>query len=223
MSTTLDTESAPAPAESPIEALERQATEGAMHAHTVDSRLAERIHSLESALYGLVDLLVEKRVLGESELAAAAHNVARALEERGERAHGGVMLRVDPPEGHAPATVNCAERMHVCKAVCCRLSFPLTAEEVQDGQLKWDLGRPYFIRHGARGACVHQDATTGACGVYERRPGICKGYSCENDGRIWKDFANMILNSEWLEEHLGPERPQLIQLRMDRIVRDAAG
>jgi hypothetical protein len=204
------------PAESPLEALERQAEQAALHAHTIDSQLAERIHALEATLYGLVDVLVDKRLIGESELAASAHGAAQGIEARAERAHGGVMLRVDPPDGDAFTPVNCAERMPVCKAICCRLSFPLTAEEVQGGQLKWDLGRPYFIRHDARGACVHQDGASGACGVYDRRPSLCKNYSCETDGRIWKDFAGMVLNREWLDEHLGPERPQLIQIRMDR-------
>jgi hypothetical protein len=215
-STTSEHEPSRAATESPLEELERQATQGAMHAHTVDSQLAERIHALESTLYGLVDVLVAKRVVGEAEVAESAHRSAQTIEERGERAHGGVVLRVDPPGEQTFSPVNCAERIPVCKAICCRLSFPLTAEEVQDGQLKWDLGRPYFIRHDARGACVHQDSTTGACGVYHHRPGLCSRYTCETDQRIWKDFANHILNHEWLDANLGPERPQLIQIRMDR-------
>lgn len=198
-----------------LEVLERQATEGAMHAHSVDSQLAERLHILESMFYGLVDLLVNKRAIAESELAGAAHQVSEIIEERGERAHGGVALRVDPAGDQTFTPVNCAERMPVCKAICCRLSFPLTAEEVQSGQLKWEMGRPYFIRHNSQGACVHQNDATGACGVYDKRPSICKRYSCETDTRIWKDFANMVLNQEWIDEHLGPERPQLIQIRMD--------
>lgn len=211
------------PAESPIETLERQVTLGAMHGHTTSSQLAERLHFLESMLYGLVDLLVNKRILGESELASSAHQMAQTIEERGERAHGGVALRVDSPDEQDFTPVNCAERIAVCKAVCCRLSFPLTAEEVQNGQLKWNLGMPYFIRHDARGACVHQDDTTGACGVYAHRPSLCKRYSCETDERIWKDFDNMILNQEWIDAHLGPEHPQLIQIRMDRIHHDPTG
>jgi hypothetical protein len=203
-------------AESALEALERQAAQGAMHAHTIDSQLAERIHTLESTLYGLVDLLASKRMIGESELAACSHRVAQYMEERGERAHGGVVLRADGPEAQASTVVNCEERIAVCKAVCCRLSFPLSAEEVQNGQFKWDLGQPYFIRHDVHGACVHHDCSSGTCTVYATRPGPCKGYSCEGDERIWKDFANMVLNQEWIDANLGPERPQLIQIRMDR-------
>jgi Fe-S-cluster containining protein len=208
------TNEAPA-AETLVEELDRQTAQGAMHAHTVGSQLAERLHIVESMLYGLVDLLVNKSMVAETELAAAASRVAQAIEERGERAHGGVALRVDPPDDQPFTPVNCAERIPVCKAICCRLSFPLTAEEVQSGQLKWDLGRPYFIRHNAQGACVHQESATGACGVYSKRPSLCKSYSCATDTRIWKDFDNMTLNQEWIDEHLSAERPQLIQIRMD--------
>ena len=200
-----------------LDVLDRQAADGAMHAHTIDSRMAEHVHALESTLYGLVDVLVEKRAINESELSAAANRVSDTIEQRGERAHGGVMMRVDPPGDDSFTAVNCAERMPICKAICCRLSFPLSAEEIQDGKLKWDLGRPYFIRHNEQGACVHQDIVNGACGVYNHRPGICKRYSCASDPRIWKDFAGMILNQEWLDEYLGPERPQLIQIRMDKV------
>lgn len=201
----------------PLEALEQQAVEGAMHTHSVHSRLADRIHTLESMLYGLVDLLVDKQLVGESDLTTFAARVAETIEQRGERAHGGVALRIDPPGEQNVTTVNCAERMPICKAICCRLSFPLTADEVQQGQLKWDLGQPYFMRHDERGACVHQDRSSGSCGVYTDRPGVCRRYSCANDKRIWKDFDGMVLNQEWLDENLGPKRPQLIQIRMDRV------
>ena len=203
-------------AESRIEDVERQAVHAAMHAHTIDSALAGRIHALESTVYGLVDLLVNKRLVGESELTASANCIAQTIEDRGERAHGGVAIRVDPPEPQPVAAVNCAERIPICKAVCCRLTFPLTTEEIQDGHLKWELGQPYFIRHDERGACVHQDRSTCLCAVYSERPNLCKHYSCQADKRIWKDFAKMILNQEWIDANLQGQHPQLVQIQMAR-------
>ena len=47
--------------------------------------------------------------------------------------------------------------MHVCQAVCCKLDFALTADEVENGVLRWDLGRPYLIRHEADGWCAHNE------------------------------------------------------------------
>jgi Fe-S-cluster containining protein len=86
----------------------------------------------------------------------------------------------------------------VCKAVCCTLPFPLSADEVEAGDVRWDLGHPYVIRHSAEGYCVHNDRATGGCGVYGKRPGVCRGYSCADDTRIWADFDNMVLNEEFL-------------------------
>jgi Fe-S-cluster containining protein len=125
----------------------------------------------------------------------------------------GIALRVEGDELAPPAQVNCAERMHICHAVCCKLNFALTAEEVDAGKVKWDLGFPYIVRHDADGLCTHNDRATGGCGVYADRPGICRRYSCANDRRIWKDFERMELNSEWLDGHVS--EPTRIRLRMD--------
>ena len=39
--------------------------------------------------------------------------------------------------------------------------------------------------------------------MYENRPGVCRRYSCYRDERIWTDFDNMVLNQEWIDEHIG--------------------
>lgn len=93
--------------------------------------------------------------------------------------------------------------------------------------LKWDLGRPYQIRHDAAGTCVHNDAETHGCGVYADRPGVCRRYSCANDERIWSDFENMQLNTAWIEENLHATGPRLAHATMvqlqDPVLRPAAG
>jgi Fe-S-cluster containining protein len=132
-----------------------------------------------------------------------------------------VALRVDEPGAAAepPAQVDCAARMHVCHSVCCKLDFALSAEEVEQGVVRWDLGRPYLIRHAETGYCVHNDRATGGCGVYADRPQVCRAYSCAGDKRIWKDFDAMELNTEWLEENLvGVARPLLLQAMLARPV-----
>ena len=114
-------------------------------------------------------------------------------------------------DGAAEVEVDCAARMHVCKAVCCSLPFPLSADEVEAGDVRWDLGHPYVIRQTAEGYCVHNDRTSGGCDVYDKRPGVCRGYSCAHDERIWTDFDNMVLNEEYLGSRRRPDfsfRPQ---------------
>ena len=112
-----------------------------------------------------------------------------------------IALGVDADEPAEP--VNCAERMHVCHAVCCRLSFALTGPEVDAGKVRWDLGFPYHIRHDDHGTCVHNDPDGGGCTVYADRPGVCRRYSCAHDSRIWTDFEAMELNHAWIEANLG--------------------
>lgn len=199
-----------------VQQLESQLRRGAFFTHTALSRNAERIHEVESFAYGLVDLLVEKGVVTTDEISSAAKAVRQEMDETGETVGPGVALRVD---GVAPGQdpyvpVNCTERLHVCKAICCRLHFALSAEEVESNQVKWDLGQPYYIRQDSTGCCVHKDKNTNTCGIYENRPVICRAYSCATDGRIWKDFDKVELNEEWINEHLGGSQPRLVAALM---------
>jgi Fe-S-cluster containining protein len=184
--------------------LERQTERAQLFTHTALGRQALRLQEVESFAYGLLDVLLTKGVVSEHEVSGAVERVRGENVERGEALGVGVALRVDAPEtATAPTvTVNCAERMHICHSICCKLDFALTAEEVAAGAVRWDLGRPYHIRHEADGFCTHSNRATGACGVYACRPEVCRGYSCARDARIWKDFDRMELNAEWLETHL---------------------
>lgn len=125
----------------------------------------------------------------------------------------GVVLRNETDDEPPSRAVDCDARMHICHAVCCSLQFPLSAEEVDGGVVKWDLGHPYMIRHNSDGYCYHNDPETGHCGVYHDRPGVCHRYSCANDDRIWTDFEGMVLNTEWIEENLGHRRKMKVSVR----------
>lgn len=196
--------------------LESQVEAGGLFTHSALSLHAERINRIEAFLYGLADALLDGGQINEAQLRTHAARVAEELREAGETLSGGVVLRVDADSPSAEAKVDCAARMHLCKAVCCRMSFPLSAPEIESGKLKWELGKPYFSRKDATGQCFHRDEKSG-CEVYRNRPQVCRGYSCEKDERIWKDFDNMILNQEWIDQNLQPERPHLIAIRMDRV------
>ena len=79
----------------------------------------------------------------------------------------GVAVRMAPSAPQPVVPVDCSQRLPICGAVCCKLDFALTLDEVEAGLTKWDLGRPYFIRHGPDGSCVHLDRATKGCGVYD--------------------------------------------------------
>jgi Fe-S-cluster containining protein len=219
-----------------LQQLERQVERGSFFMQASLDEIAGRTSGVEGFVVELVEVLRAKGVLADDDLrpstdAASEGDTASevgAVEEVKELGPPdavagapppqppqwpGIALRVEGEELAPPARVNCAERMHICHAVCCKLNFALTAEEVDAGKVKWDLGFPYIVRHDADGLCTHNDRATGGCGVYADRPGICRRYSCANDRRIWKDFERMELNSEWLDEHVS--EPTRIRLRMD--------
>lgn len=110
----------------------------------------------------------------------------------------GTMYRVDPPAPGPDVMINCAERVHLCKAVCCKLNFALTPGEVRSGKVKWDQDFPHLIAHGPDGYCAHLDRSKG-CNIFADRPALCRRFDCRTDGRVWKDFDSMIPNSEWID------------------------
>ena len=192
--------------------LERQVQRAGLFAHSALGRSHLRQRELEGFVYGLIDVLLARGAIDEAELAAAVRAAREELDGSAEVPEPGVALRVDDPDaaGQAPVEVDCAARLPVCGAACCKLDFALTYDEVEHGVLRWDMGRPYAIRHEADGLCVHNDRTTGRCGVYDDRPLPCRQYSCAADPRIWTDFEAMKLNAEWIEANLSDGGPRLL-------------
>ena len=101
--------------------------------------------------------------------------------------------------------IDCVALFPLCGARCCEFNFALSETEIERGVTRWDPRRPYFIRQGAHGRCVHQ-CSGGACGVYEDRPQPCRVYHCKDDPRIWVDFDRKIPNPHPSD---GPSRMRL--------------
>src|SRR5436853_6118066 len=183
--------------------LERQVERGNFFTHTALGLNAIRLSEVESFTYGLIDALIGRGLLSAEDISGSVGNIREEILQKGEIEGCGVALRVDSQEEatRPMVKVDCEARWHICNGVCCKLDFALSQEEVEGGKLKWDLGRPYFIRHESDGLCSHSERGTGRCGVYQDRPAVCRNYSCAHDKRIWKDFEKMELNEEWLTEH----------------------
>jgi Fe-S-cluster containining protein len=201
-----------------VASLERQLARDSVRTQSLFNRTFERLSELESMLLGLLDVLLTRGVVTEAELEPASRRVEEELAARGEGMAHAIALRSDGPDAETEpdVVVDCAARMHVCHAVCCKLAVALSAPEVESGKLRWDLGRPYYLRKEADGRCTHQDRPGGWCGVYADRPRPCRQYTCATDGRIWKDFDRMILNDEWIAAHFASDEPRLIQLEPRR-------
>ncbi len=89
--------------------------------------------------------------------------------------------------------VPCAELMHLCQARCCKLTFPLSTADLDEGVIRWDYGQPYMIRQRASdGYCVHNAPDTHGCTVHAQRPLVCRKYDCRDDVRIWADYDQRI-------------------------------
>ncbi len=192
-----------------LDQLGRQVERGSLFTHSALGRGFVRLRELESFVYGLIDALIARDVVTQDEIADAVASVRRQLDASGEIPEPGVALRVETTDPAPPVAVDCNARMHVCHAVCRKLEVALSADEVEEGKAKWDLGRPYLLRHERDGLCTHNDRETRRCGIYGDRPFPCRRYSCAHDERIWKDFEKMELNHEWLEENLSESRPRL--------------
>ena len=194
--------------------LERQLERSGIRTQAIFNRTFERLSELEAILLGLVDVLARRGLVDEDELSPAAQRIEEAIAARPGPQDHAVALRPERSQANRPDTlVDCGARMHVCKAVCCKLSVTLSPAEIESGKLRWDLGRPYQLRREADGQCTHLTRETGGCGVYADRPRPCRQYTCATDSRIWSDFEKMELNHEWLDSHLRPDEPQVIELQ----------
>jgi Putative zinc- or iron-chelating domain len=191
------------PQPDPLRELERQVERGSLFAHAALSEQANRFNDGYALVNGLVELLIQNKLVDADELLKAVKSVRGQIADAGQAAELDVVVRVDAEDPTPGPPVDCEARLPYCKAVCCRLRFPLNVEEIESGRMKWDLGRPYFNRHGGDGYCLHCDGETRACGVYEQRPTPCRQYSCAGDTRIWKDFDAMVINQEWIDATLG--------------------
>ena len=93
-------------------------------------------------------------------------------------------------EGEGPP---CAELIPLCGARCCKMAVALSSQDLDEGVVRWDHGRPYLIRHDADGTCVHREGAAGGCGVYANRPAPCRSYDCRRDPRVWIDYERRVV------------------------------
>lgn len=196
--------------------LERsEVIQGLLYAHTRSNLNTIEVHRARAAIEALVELLVSRGVLDRDEYEACR---ARADERlRKTYVDQGMAVAIQERETskyelQESVSIDCESRVHLCKAACCRLSFALSKEDVEEGVVRWDLGRPYFIARDSVGCCVHLDAETRACGVYGQRPVPCRTYDCRRDERIWIDFDKQIPNprvgqADWPAPAQERERP----------------
>ncbi|MBC7236692.1 MAG: YkgJ family cysteine cluster protein [Chloroflexi bacterium] len=143
----------------------------------------------------LAELLVSKGLIDQQELEEMMSCIGRQLDEL-PTPKVRLAKSEDKYAGEHTVLINCAERLPLCKAKCCTFSFYLTEQDLDEGIVRWDYRRPYWIRRRADGYCTHCDPLTHRCGIHAHRPYVCRAYDCRQDKRVWLDFERMIPNSE---------------------------
>lgn len=171
-------------------------SKGLMYIHQKLGAGILKHQELVAHVYALTESLVAVGALELREFEARkARAKERMLEEALTRWEGAEVLNDETDKYSVePVQINCAERMHLCKAACCRLEFHLSRQDLHEGVVRWDVGRPYTIRQREDGWCTHCDKTTKRCRVHEERPLVCRQYDCRHDARIWEDFEKAIPN-----------------------------
>jgi Fe-S-cluster containining protein len=98
------------------------------------------------------------------------------------------------PDKYAVASpeIDCAARLPLCRARCCTYQVVLTRQDVEEGRVKFEIDKPYFLRHEEDGYCTHLDRQSGLCAVHGQRPAACRVYDCRTDRRVWIDFEKRV-------------------------------
>jgi Fe-S-cluster containining protein len=181
------------------EQLREEVTGGFLYCHSRLNANTSKLLESSSFLYALVELLTDKGLVQIGELDAKKKEVAARLLEKYLDKGMGVAMQEDEQDKYSftgTVEIDCENRVRLCKAACCRMSFALSRQDVEEGVIKWDLARPYLIAQGEDGYCCHLDRTTKCCKAREHRPLACRGYDCRKDKRVWVDFEKKIVNPE---------------------------
>jgi len=204
--------------ESANETLREEVAEGLLYSHSRANANTSKLLEVASFSYALMELLMERGVISIEELDERKHAVAeRLLPKFTGQGMGVAVTKTDGDKYsfQSTVTIDCENRIPLCRAACCRLNFALTRQDVEEGRVKWDFGHPYMIRRAPDGYCHHLDRQGMGCGIYNQRPVVCRGYDCRKDARIWADFENRLVSPE-LEKLFpreeDPSAPPLVQI-----------
>ena len=172
---------------------------GLLYTHNRANANTAQVHEANAAVQALIEVLEDAGVLDRAALEQhrrdARVRLQREYVDRG-MAVAVQEFEVSKYEFTGGPVIDCEARLPLCGAACCKLPLALSTEDVREGVLTWDMGRPYMMARGADHCCVHLDRQTRRCGVYGQRPIPCRGYDCRGDRRIWLDFDARIINPQ---------------------------
>jgi Fe-S-cluster containining protein len=180
-------------------------SQGLVYTHTRINDNTKKNLEATSFLYALIELLNEKGLLTIKELDERKKQVAERLIRRFTETGIGLMYQEPEYDKYTfehEAQIDCQDRLHICKAICCKIPFALSRQDVEEGIVRWDFGRPYLIAHDSDGYCVHLNRETYKCTVHENRPVPCRGFSCKDNEKwpLWLNDGQKAINPELIEK-----------------------
>ena len=182
-----------------LQELREEIVGGLLYTHSRANSNTSRVLETVSFLYALIELLSERGIITIEELDERKTTVAERVKKR--FLDKGMCVHLYEPEQDKYAfqdsvEIYCENRVHLCKAACCRLWFPLSSQDIDEGVIKWDLRFPYIVAQDADSYCKLLDRSTCRCTVYQHRPLPCRAFDCRNDKRIWLDFESKVINPD---------------------------
>lgn len=163
-----------------------------------------RIFQASVDLYTLLDILADKKIIKKNEFEKRRKRFEQQQLEDYEKTGIGTLIHEqaladkyklpDMPE------IDCASRIHLCKAACCSFAYCLTLQDIYEG-VRWDLSKPFKSVKGEDGYCIYFNRQNGMkCSIYDKRALSCRQFDCRNDRRIWVDFDKSIINPNLCSE-----------------------
>ena len=171
----------------------RELEESLQFIHLMNMQIKTDVYVMKSRLDALVELL-ESGDAVNAHLLERHESKCRDAEYQRISEHALVHLEktADKYTIESPEGLDCASRLHLCQARCCTYNVNLSAQDLDEGQLRWDYARPYALPQ-VDGYCTYScRGEGGGCSQYEHRPAACRTYDCRNDDRIWIDFDSRI-------------------------------
>lgn len=182
--------------------LEEKLARGLKFADMLGFKNQQQLQDNQVLLHSLLEVMISKGLVRLHEVEERKKEVSQYFAEKENK--GATVQLVDTPDKYTQqetAAIDCENRIHLCKAACCKLWFPLSVQDLDEGIVKWDYYRPYSIAHDESGYCTHMDKEHGCkCSIYKNRPMVCRTYDCRADQRIWLNFEEKIVNPELEKE-----------------------
>ena len=214
------TSSAPTPtpaATDPLTEVEQVLERGFCAVHGQLSENFSTLFQIAATTTGVTNLLVEKGVISGEEVLMAVSQAGKHLAESFGRSLQFQMYKgTEDKRTVQGQPIDCEARLPLCKAACCALEVEMSAQDVEEGRLRIELGQPYLLRRSDDGHCCHLDRATGGCGAYDDRPVVCRNFSCINDARIWHDFEARVPNEEGIQQILTRGRAGRLRVMVER-------